>query len=82
MQMALVAGSTARIFPKAVADFSFLAEGLGATTEAASNILRDFQTTMKSNAQEVDSRNKQRSANGGSAYLQMHPEYVESSVAV
>merc|ERR1711988_794852 len=43
MQMALIAGSTARIFPKIQADFSFLAAGLGAKESAAANILLDFQ---------------------------------------
>merc|ERR1712178_308717 len=40
MQMALIAGSTARVFPKVTADFSFLAEGLDSE---ASHILQGFQ---------------------------------------
>jgi len=82
LQMALIAGSTAQIFPKVIADFSFLARGLGAAEEAASKILKDFQSTMASNAEVVNLRNEERSADGASAYLQMHPGYVESSVAV
>merc|ERR1719486_616706 len=53
MQMALIAGSTARIFPKIRADFSFLAGGLGAKEGAASDILLDFQKDMQQNAHEV-----------------------------
>jgi hypothetical protein len=78
MQMALIASSTARIFPKVVGDFSFLAQGLPSGATEASNILRDFQTDMKKMVLEVDRRNELRSI----PYLQMHPNYVESSVAV
>lgn len=82
MQMALIAGSTAMVFPKISTDFSFLAEGLGASSAAASQILKDFQSQMLATIQKVNERNQVRSDNGGSAYLQMHPEHVESSVAV
>jgi hypothetical protein len=78
MQMALIAGSTARVFPKVVSDFSFLAEGLNSGAEEASQILQDFQADMKKMALQVDSRNAQRPT----PYLQMHPNYVEASVAV
>lgn len=78
MQMALIAGSTARIFPKIVADYTFLAQDLVSGATEASQILRDFQIDMQKMAVEVDRRNEQRSV----AYLQMHPNYVEPSVAV
>merc|ERR1712093_917002 len=46
MQMALIAGSTARIFPKVDSDFSFLAKGL-AKEEQAKKVLQDFQSDMQ-----------------------------------
>jgi hypothetical protein len=78
MQMALIAGSTARVFPKVVDDFSFLAQGLNSGATEASQILQHFQADMQRLAVEVDKRNEQRST----PYLQMHPNFVETSVAV
>merc|ERR1711988_1529621 len=82
LQIALVAGSTARVFPKVVEDFSFLAAGLGATETATKQIFKDFQSEMQAAASEMNSRNDQRSSSGSTPYLQMQPSYVESSVAV
>jgi len=79
MLIALVAATTGSPFPKVTSDYSFLAEGLGSE---ASNILHGFQADMRKTALEVDRRNEQRVAKGGLPYLQMHPRYVESSVAV
>lgn len=81
LQMALIAGSTARVFPKLVADYSFLAAGL-AQEERASKILQELQSDMQAIAQQVSARNVERSKRGSMPYLQMHPEFVESSVAV
>merc|ERR1712146_298363 len=53
MQMALIAGSTARIFPKVDADFSFLANGL-VYEEKAKQILRDFRSDMQTVSEGVN----------------------------
>lgn len=76
--MALIAGSTARIMPKLVEDYSHLAVGLGDTAAAAAQIFREFQAEMIDAANEVDARNQNRAV----PYLQMHPRFVETSLAV
>merc|ERR1711879_600282 len=77
LQMALITASTAKVAPKVVQDFSRLAKGLLREREAEMT-LRKFQSAMREVAKEIDSRNKLRDI----PYLQMHPDYVESSVAV
>jgi hypothetical protein len=76
--MSLIAGSTARIMPKIVQDYTHLAADLGETSGRAAHIFKDFQDAILSVADEVDSRNEKRSI----PYLQMHPRFVETSVAV
>lgn len=78
MQMALIAGSTARIMPKLVEDYSHLAAGLGDKEEAVRQLLLQFQANMTNLANEVDVRNHNRAV----PYLQMNPRFVETSVAV
>jgi hypothetical protein len=83
LQMALIAGSTARSMPKLEGDSSFLASGLGADkfeTQARQS-LKDFQSAMTEVAAEIDGRNQNKKERPF-PYLQMHPKYVESSVAV
>jgi hypothetical protein len=77
LQMALIAGSTAKIMPKVVSDYSFLAAGLGHEGKAA-QIFKEFRADMQERAKEIDMRNEKRVT----PYLQMHPRFVESSVAV
>jgi hypothetical protein len=76
-QLLYISASTATKWPKISQDYSFVAEGIEKQA-GAENILRKFKTSMDELRKTIDERNSKRAQ----PYNQMHPDWVECSVAV
>jgi len=77
VQLSLISATTSTTWPKLSQDHSHLAEGIERSAEAA-QAFHMFRAKMEDIAKTIDARNKGRAI----PYMQMHPDHVESSVAV
>jgi hypothetical protein len=79
-QLLYISASTATKWPKISQDYSFIAKGIKKENEAK-QILLDFQKGMQEVGKEIDRRNADKGERP-QPYNQMHPNWVEISVAV
>jgi hypothetical protein len=76
-QLLFISASTATKWPKISEDYSFIADGISMETEARA-ILGNFKSHMAALRDTINQRNSEREH----PYNQMHPDFVECSVAV
>jgi hypothetical protein len=79
VQLSLISASTATTWPKLSEDYGHLVEGIEKESEAKA-VFQGFHAKMVQLKEREDQLNSNRDPR--TPYLEMHPDYVESSVAV